>query len=80
MLLLLLVKKGGTTMMSCKNCNSWNLFTLDYGGCGGIDSLVGCEDCKTVFKQTTGGIIPTPGGENWDKEPYTLEEYRERQK
>lgn len=67
-------------MMSCQDCNSWNLTTIDYGGCDGLNSLIGCEECKAVFKQTTGGSSPTAGGETWSKEQYTLEEYRERQK
>lgn len=67
-------------MMSCQNCNSWNLTTLEYGDNSGHGRLVGCEACKAVFIQTIEEVISTPTKERWSQENYKLEEYLEKQK
>lgn len=66
-------------MFNCKECNSV-LILLESGGCGGFGTLVGCERCDSIFRQTTGGIVATPGGERWKKQSYTLTKWRNGQK
>jgi hypothetical protein len=46
----------------CPKCGS-SLETLSDGGCGGKDAIYGCLVCDILFTQITGGIFPTPGGE-----------------
>ena len=39
---------------------------------------MGCEKCKAVFMQVTGGFLPTPGGERWQKQRFNLDQYRQK--
>ena len=67
-------------MESCSECGVGQFVYLGDGGCGGYGQLRGCEYCKAVFKQTTGGIAPTPGGECWERQSFSLDEYRNKEK
>jgi len=59
--------------MYCPDCGDY-CKTLEYGGCGGICSISGCPKCNTVYQQTTGGILATPGGEQYSKYDETYDE------
>ncbi|MFH1036817.1 MAG: hypothetical protein V1756_02040 [Patescibacteria group bacterium] len=48
--------------MFCSSC-CVSLELLVRGGCGGKRAIYGCPKCDALFRQTTGGIISTPGGE-----------------
>jgi len=49
-------------MHHCQFCGSL-LEYLEHGGCGGNGSIYGCKNCDRLFRQITGRIIATPGGE-----------------
>jgi len=53
--------------MFCSACGNV-LEVLESGGCGGNGAIYGCSnpDCDRLFRQTTGGIIPTLGGESFE--------------
>jgi len=58
-------------MNYCQNCGG-KTRPLDGGhGCGGVGSLDGCPKCGAVYRQTTGGIVPTHGGEQYERVEYT---------
>ena len=63
-------------MQFCSNCGSSDMIYLGDGGCGGIGQMVGCGNCKSVFQQRSGGILPTKGGERWQRMPFNLDEYQ----
>ena len=66
-------------MSFCMDCGN-PTFYLERGTCGGHGKLIGCRKCKSIFRQTSGGIAPIPGGEGWRKEPYNLDQYYGRKK
>lgn len=49
-------------MYHCQFCGTI-LERLGRGGCGGNGSIYGCPGCDKLFRQISGGIIATPGGE-----------------
>lgn len=52
--------------LKCPDCGGSLIYTSS-GGCGGRGTEKKCEKCGATFRQTTGGILPTPGGEKWEK-------------
>ncbi len=66
----------------CPDCGCFLVILGNDGhvSCGGRGDLYGCEKCRSVFRQTSGGVIATPEGEIYKPEPYTLDEYRARNK
>ena len=62
----------------CQKCES-PLITLSIGGCGGLGSHYGCEKCDIVWKQVTGGFLPTSGGEQYQNSGWdSIKEFKER--
>ena len=66
-------------MNYCQHCGAQDWEYLESGGCGGRGETKGCRKCGTVFMQTSGGLISSPGGETWKPLSYTLDEYHQRQ-
>lgn len=50
--------------MFCQRCGGYTEYLLS-GSCGGYGGLHGCPKCNIVYQQVTGGIVPTPGGEQY---------------
>lgn len=67
-------------MNYCQRCGAQDWEYLKRGSCGGQGALKGCKKCRAVYRQNSGGAIPTPGGESWSRVRYTLDEYHEMQK
>lgn len=62
-------------MYHCQICGGM-LERLGHGGCGGRGSVYGCPNCDRLFKQTSGGIIATPGGETLSPTSGSYREYK----
>lgn len=52
-------------MRYCQSCGGPILKIGSRGGCGGNGSLHRCTSCGQVYRQETGGILSTPGGETF---------------
>tara|TARA_Y100001935_G_C17209114_1_gene459129 strand:+ start:192 stop:662 length:471 start_codon:yes stop_codon:yes gene_type:complete len=66
-------------MNYCQDCGSkvTGLNTRNYG-CGGRGSLKVCIPCDQIWEQSSGGILPTPGGETYSRFYIPFSEYRKR--
>lgn len=66
-------------MNYCQDCGSKvvGLNTRSYG-CGGRGSLKVCLPCDQIWEQSSGGILPTPGGETYSRFYTPFSEYRKR--
>ena len=51
-------------MLFCQIC-SRPVLQVKSGRCGGNGSIFKCTNCGQVYKQETGGFIPTQGGETY---------------
>ncbi len=51
-------------MRYCQKCGGFVL-QLESGGCGGQGSYHRCTSCGQVYRQETGGIVSTSGGETF---------------
>lgn len=67
--------------LALPHCECGAMLTqLESGGCGGMGSIHGCEQCGAVYRQTTGGIVGTLGGERMRKiDGATIADYRKNQ-
>lgn len=62
-------------MWHCQSCGGF-LELLRQGWCGGRGAIYGCPTCDQLYEQTTGGIVPTPGGETLSPIPGSYKEYK----
>ncbi len=56
--------------MYCQKCGA-ELDFVEKGGCGGRGDIYRCPNpkCKALFRQISGGILPTEGGETLKRIP-----------
>jgi len=62
-------------MYFCQVCGIF-LELVQRGGCGGNGAIYGCPNCDALFRQTTGGIVSTPGGETLSPIPGSYKEMK----
>jgi len=64
-------------MNYCQDCGTKTqpLHTQSMG-CGGRGSMKVCLNCDTLWEQVSGGILATPGGEQYARSPWSFTEYR----
>jgi len=57
-------------MKYCQDCGTRTQpLNTNSSGCGGFGRMIRCpnEACDQVWEQTSGGFLPTPGGERWSR-------------
>ena len=62
---------------TCPRCGGI-LKIVRFGGCGGNGMIKGCESCDAMWIQSSGGLVPTHGGEVWRPLSEKLSEWRKR--